>query len=242
MIDHFKNELELAGLFNKDSDYGGMLGECVLELLTVFEKQGHSGFSAQMTANIFHKLLKENILSPLTGNDDEWVLHDEDPNKKYHVYQNKRRSSVFKTIDGSDVYDIDGGPIFKDINGNTYTCKESILHNIKFPYSLKEREVIDDYCLIKEQRFKLFQEFIDNNPLISDNKNAWGVGQELMMWSSIATWDNKLLKNDFDHIVLVRNFDDNIKNYLLKALDYMGIKIVEIDIKEKKDDICQKEI
>ena len=51
-------ELERAGLFKKDSDYGGMIGDAVKELLLVFQKQGHSGYSAQVTATIFGKLIK----------------------------------------------------------------------------------------------------------------------------------------------------------------------------------------
>lgn len=56
LIDHANTELKKVGLFDKDSDYDGMLGEGVLELITVFANQGHSGMSAQMTRELFHKL------------------------------------------------------------------------------------------------------------------------------------------------------------------------------------------
>ncbi len=56
LINHAKEELTRVGLFDKDSDYDGMLGNAVLELITVFAKQGHSGMSAEMTRELFYKL------------------------------------------------------------------------------------------------------------------------------------------------------------------------------------------
>jgi len=38
--------LEQNGLFDKDSDYGGWLGEAVMEVVELVAKQGHSGGSA----------------------------------------------------------------------------------------------------------------------------------------------------------------------------------------------------
>jgi len=35
LVEHAKRELTLAGLFNKDSDYGGMMGDSVMELMEV---------------------------------------------------------------------------------------------------------------------------------------------------------------------------------------------------------------
>jgi hypothetical protein len=51
--------LKNQGLFDEDSDYGGMLGEAVLELVKVFSKQGHSGFSAMLTKEMFYRLLND---------------------------------------------------------------------------------------------------------------------------------------------------------------------------------------
>ena len=60
-------ELKIAGLFDKDSDYEGMVGKAVQELLKVFQKQGHSGASASIVASIFHNLVKGESLSHVTG-------------------------------------------------------------------------------------------------------------------------------------------------------------------------------
>lgn len=56
LVDHANKELQKAGLFDKDSDYDGMLGEGVVELITTFANQGHSGYSAMITRELFHKL------------------------------------------------------------------------------------------------------------------------------------------------------------------------------------------
>ena len=89
-----KNELALAGLLKKDSDYGGMLGEAVLELVEVFSKQGHSGYSSGATAHIFNKLVNYEPLTPLTFGPDEWIKHE--PN----LWQNKRQPDVFTEDQG----------------------------------------------------------------------------------------------------------------------------------------------
>ena len=47
-----------VGLCDKDSDYEGLIGKSVIQLLKVFKKQGHSGMSAEHTAHIFSLLVK----------------------------------------------------------------------------------------------------------------------------------------------------------------------------------------
>lgn len=74
LVDHAKKELEKASLFDKDSDYDGMIGKAVLELLEVFSKQGHSGMSAAMVRDLFNKLSDFKTLTPITSKTDEW--HD----------------------------------------------------------------------------------------------------------------------------------------------------------------------
>lgn len=57
-------KLEDAGLFDSNSDYDGLIGKWVKELLLTFQKQGHSGMSAEITATVFHKLIMGESLSP----------------------------------------------------------------------------------------------------------------------------------------------------------------------------------
>lgn len=51
--------LKSRGLFDGDADYGGMLGDAILELIKVFSRQGHSGFSARVTKELFYQLLSD---------------------------------------------------------------------------------------------------------------------------------------------------------------------------------------
>lgn len=58
LIKHANEQLQKVGLFDKDSDYDGELGKAVLELITVFANQGHSGYSAELTIQLFSKLTR----------------------------------------------------------------------------------------------------------------------------------------------------------------------------------------
>lgn len=55
--------LRYAGLFDKNSDYAGKLGDAVLDLVKKFSEQRHSGFSAEMTNELFNKLIKGHALT-----------------------------------------------------------------------------------------------------------------------------------------------------------------------------------
>ena len=96
LTDHAKRELEHIGAFTKDSDfYEGMTGNAVMELIEVFDKQGHSGMSANIVLRLFNKLADFKPISPLTFDDSEWhtrTRFDKDDD----TYQNERDSAVFK--------------------------------------------------------------------------------------------------------------------------------------------------
>jgi len=96
-------ELDRADLFEADSDYDGMLGEAVWDLLLAFDDANHSGFSAMLTADIFHRLVRGETLTPLTDNPDEWIHIAESDN----VWQSCRDTSCFSTDGGVSYYDID---------------------------------------------------------------------------------------------------------------------------------------
>jgi hypothetical protein len=100
-MNHAKYELSRAGLGDQDSDYDGALEGAVLELMDVFEKQAHSGFSAAMTLKLFSELAQFHQLGPLTSDPNEWV------NVGEGVWQNRRRASAFSRDGGTTWYDIE---------------------------------------------------------------------------------------------------------------------------------------
>ena len=55
--------LKLAGLLDKDSDYGGMLGEAVLKLVETHFSEGHSGGSHEMALQIFNTVVRGHALT-----------------------------------------------------------------------------------------------------------------------------------------------------------------------------------
>ena len=129
-----RDELTRAGLFAKDSDYGGMLGDAVMKMVKVFADEGHSGASAGMAISIFERIARYEPLTPLTGEPDEW-------NEVGHgVYQNRRCHSVFKDGADSQAYNAEGR-IFREPNGSHFISRESRVP-VTFPYTPK-REYVD---------------------------------------------------------------------------------------------------
>jgi len=104
LVDYAESELKLAGLFDKDSDYNGALGDAALEIVKVFSKQGHSGASAAIVTSIVEKLLRYEPLTPLTYAPDEWI--DVSKESGTPMWQNKRKSTTFSTDGGETHYDV----------------------------------------------------------------------------------------------------------------------------------------
>lgn len=129
---HAKKEMEIAGLFSKDSDYEGALGDAVMKMIKVFAHEGHSGFSAGMAISVFEKVARFEPLTPLTGADSEWMEVGKG------MFQNVRCSHVFKQ--NGQAYDIDG-KVFREPDGSCFTNFDSRVP-VTFPYTPK-REYVD---------------------------------------------------------------------------------------------------
>ncbi len=127
-----RTELERAGYFDADSDYGGMIGPAVLKMVEEFAEEGHSGFSAALASRLFTRLVAFKPLTPLTGADDEWTEVSDG------MWQNKRCPTVFKRADGA-AYNIDGC-IFREPSGACFTSRDSRVP-VTFPYVPKSEYV-----------------------------------------------------------------------------------------------------
>lgn len=126
-----RDELQRAGLFDKDSDYGGMMGDAIMKMVKMFADEGHSGFSANMAISLFERVARFEPLTPLTGEGAEWV------EVGGGVFQNKRCPHVFK--ENGEAYD-STGRVFRLPNGSCYTGRGSRVP-ITFPYRPKTEYV-----------------------------------------------------------------------------------------------------
>ena len=120
LIEHARIELQIAGAFDKDSLYGGSIGDAVMELVEVFAMQGHSGNSAGIVRTIFNKLAAYEPLMDITGSDEEWGDVHDIGNSSNPWYQNKRCSALFKDGKDGKPYYIDA-IVKRDQNGVTWS-------------------------------------------------------------------------------------------------------------------------
>jgi hypothetical protein len=144
LVSHAERELALLLKGCEESEGLEMqkqVNENILELVRVFSRQGHSGGSAGYVIPILERLLRYMPLTPLAGDDNEWNKVGEG------VFQNKRRSSVFKDKDRFDgqPYDI-AARIFSDDGGKTWWSKGGDGKPVVFPYmptGEPERVIVD---------------------------------------------------------------------------------------------------
>ncbi len=150
LLFHAYREFELAGYFKESFNDDGsvdqlgremnhMMANNVLGLIALFSSQGHSGMSASHCIDLFKTLASFSILTPLSGNDDEWNEADS------NMYQNKRISSIFKNkcddrntgyfnIPPGVAYNI-SGIIFEDkAEGYHFGSSRSAIP-VEFPYT-----------------------------------------------------------------------------------------------------------
>ena len=132
LVSYAERELNLAYPTNNHDFYGGMTPKSVIDLISVFSLQGHSGMSASVITSLVNRLFQFLPLTPLTGKDSEWNIL----NSRGARFQNKRCSHVFKDRkeDGSiEAYD---GEFFVFDEGKeggmftSYDCRKVIT----FPY------------------------------------------------------------------------------------------------------------
>ena len=147
LLKHAERELKFIGYDGKD-EYNNMAKAAIMELLTTFANQGHSGFSANYIVNLFNKLAKYETLSPLTGNDDEWGNVSDMSGDRKTLFQNNRDGRVFKNDDGAFFTE---AIIWTESGESSYTNKDSNRYIKSFPFTPKtfyvevdkERNVLD---------------------------------------------------------------------------------------------------
>lgn len=105
LVAHAERELKAAGLFDEDSDYAGMIGRAVLDLVKKFSEQGHSGASAAYVIHLFSEVASYKPLTPLTDDPEEWFYHEpETMGTETGFWQNKRNGEAFSSDGGKTYY------------------------------------------------------------------------------------------------------------------------------------------
>jgi len=141
---------ELERLVKEDDDgTQKLINSDILEIVEVFSKQGHSGFSASYALNILKRLLAYQPITPLTGEDDEWS----EVCGSNNLQQNKRCSAVFReNFDNSTAYYL-YGKTFSDDGGKTWWTSGDSRVTVVFPYKVPtepERVILPDGALANE--------------------------------------------------------------------------------------------
>jgi hypothetical protein len=136
IFDHAERELDLIGMHD-DGDMNGAMRRHILHMIGEFSKEGHSGFSASYAIQCLERLLRFEPLSPLTGEDWEWVDVGEISGEP--LWQNARCSRIFKNkegaynIDGKVFYDWRTDPETGEKHKSHFTSKDSRTP-VTFPY------------------------------------------------------------------------------------------------------------
>ena len=112
LVDFAENELELAKVEPE-------VRPALIAAVAAFGSYGHSGTSAEACADILYDLIRFRPLSPLTGEDNEWIDVTEIAGET--VYQNRRDSEVFKDDNGAYW---SCGRVFYDKKTDTYSTKQ----------------------------------------------------------------------------------------------------------------------
>ncbi len=134
MSEFARFELEKAGWFDDDQ----AMAVSLLAAIGAFAAYSHSGSSGPAAAAVLLRLIHQKPLSPLTGDEDEWVHVTDDPKP---LWQNKRCGSVF--TDGTGAYDIDA-QVTRYPDGTLVSQDEDRRTVIAFPYDVPEQPRIVD--------------------------------------------------------------------------------------------------
>lgn len=108
LVRHAEYELRRAGFYDKDSDYGGMIGKSVMKMVRVLSTEGHSGMSHIITMAVFNRVANFKTLADLTNDPEEWMdVSGYGAPGSAKCWQSRRQSSCFSNDGGKTYYDID---------------------------------------------------------------------------------------------------------------------------------------
>lgn len=112
LIKHANTELDFLGypplritVEGEIFDAENTMRRDILNIITLFASQGHSGFSGHYLAETVYKLMKFEPLAPISDEPDEWFFHGaEESGHKGGMWQNKRQGEAFSHDGGRTYY------------------------------------------------------------------------------------------------------------------------------------------
>jgi len=214
LTDFAKKELQLAGLFDKDSDYDGMIGEAVMDLIQKFADQGHSGFSAGLTTSIFNKLAEYKPLTELTDNPEEWMdVNDARSPDHKPDWQSKRCPTCFSTDEGKTYYDLDE-------LGNAGFDKR-VMHKSKITKAVEARGYWRDWtelvCTSKECPWRSYRKTVkETKPEVLKTMTCPKCGSKLEIRESKET---KKVKEELFEYIIGEETQEDKREYKTRRLD-----------------------
>ena len=160
ILKYSKHELDLLDDGSEEQQW---VNKDVMDIMEVFSKQGHSGFSAGYVMNLVRKLGDWRPLTPLKGTEDEWFLENDEEGSQ----QNKRCFSVFK--EGKLIYDIDRFS-FVDPEHDCSYFHGGLAYSVKFPYMPKDTYVIHlpRPDMTNDERYDYIKEHANDNDDMKD--------------------------------------------------------------------------
>lgn len=96
-VEHALRELDIYGLKDDETtdELSLAMRRQILHLCEEFGKESHSHYTKNVVAALLHQLLLLKPITPLTGEDDEW-LDLTDTQRGLPFFQNKRYTNVYK--------------------------------------------------------------------------------------------------------------------------------------------------
>ena len=130
LSEYTEQEMRLAGYTGNNKK---RLQLCLLQLIQTFEAQRWGAFETKFIVDLFSKLTQFQPISPLTGEDWEWVSYNE------NTLQNTRCHTVFKEVDSGQAFDTHSH-LYRDAAGHC-TPNPALTSYIQFPYTPKTEYV-----------------------------------------------------------------------------------------------------
>ena len=132
LVSYAEHELKCAGLFDEDSDYDGMLGPAILNVVKAFADEGHSGCSASISIFALSRLLRFKPLALIKQPTPSDYI---DIDLNGCILQHNRDAELFSNNRGKTWYALDES--YRKVWWKPWTWVRNGRRKVRFPYMPK---------------------------------------------------------------------------------------------------------